>query len=375
MKEMKIKKENAVMNKIEQLIAKVQSDESEVSSAISQLAAMGMLAVPAILDAIRKNPERSNSALRETILQMHDPKLVDVFIELIHNDDINLVMTAFKGLGQSGDKRAMNPLIDYLLAPDNLETYRSLAASALGELGHREAIASLLKTTDEAIKDDMPKLAISTVIALAKLGNHDKASIAIALTRYKDDPIIRANAAEALQYSIGPGMFSALQGALHDNYFEVRLSAVDAMFYLGVREAIHELISSTNDDDESVANNALVRLRELTGERFVDPSMESLSRWWHDHGRTLQEMVCYRLGRPLWIPDIIAALEKPDTRMQVCKELKIITGKDFGFNPEILSDDQNDLQQRAQSWWEEGQHFERGQLYKYGYKQDIRDIF
>ncbi|HLK97693.1 MAG TPA: HEAT repeat domain-containing protein [Hymenobacter sp.] len=77
-------------------------------------------------------------------------------------------------------------------------------------------------------------------------------------------------ATEALQYVVVPGMFPTLQAALHNEDHKVRLAAVDAVFYLGIKEAIPELIACVQDESSIVRNNVWVRLYDLTGTWLKD---------------------------------------------------------------------------------------------------------
>jgi hypothetical protein len=278
-----------------------------------------------------------------------------------------------------------------------------LAAEALGELGDPRAIEVLLNVSnhilsepdiapaigglplpeDVEVDESMLRLLLSVAIALAKLGNHTMASIVISLLHYNssdvysDDEMIRTQAARALQYIVGSGIFRALQDALHDAYDEVRLNAIDAIFYLGIRDAISELILCVNDESTRVSEHVLTRLGDLTGKRFEDAvQLEDLQMWWSQHEKEYDSGICYRLGKPLWLPDVIALLKKKLQKSQVIQELQIITGLDFGYSPHVAVKSQTAVLKRAQAWWEqEGGHFEAGSLYKYGYKQDTRALF
>jgi hypothetical protein len=126
-----------------------------------------------------------------------------------------------------------------------------------------------------------------------------------------------------------------------------------------------------------VVNNVLVRLHDLTGTWFKDDvQTDELQEWWKQQQINYESGLCYRLGKPLHLPDVIALLEEPNQRKPVIQELKIITGVDFSLNPSFDSQGQEELVQRALQWWQqEGHRFEDGCLYKYGYKQDIKNIF
>ncbi len=391
------------MDEIKSLIRQAVRKGARADKVISRLAALGMPAVPAIIDAIREREKDPVWNLRKALLQIRDPDIVPVFIELIEDPNSNLMLTAFESLGRLKDTRAFKPLSDYLLDSTKQETRRSLAAKALGELGDLQAVEKLLIVARailqqpdvvpavkessisewEEIDESSLRLVLSIVVALSKLGNHEMVFVVTALVRYRnndvysDDEVIRAQAAEALQYVVGPGVFPALQSALRDDYAEVRLKSIDAVFYLGVKEGINELMQCVKDENSSVSNNAIVRLNDLTDEIFDhNAGVTQLKEWWSRHEEAYSAGICYRSGRPIWLPDVIALLDTPRLRDQVIRELRIITGRDFGYNPYIPAEDQGDLSKHAQAWWEaEVGRFEAGRLYKYGYEQNIHSIF
>jgi hypothetical protein len=325
-------------------------------------------------------------------------KEISQLIQDINSDNTDLVMAACQALGQSQNELALQPLLDALSS-----WRQSMAIEALGELRNPQAIEPLLKLGKEILNQPQVSQAINgqlnideedfdesllqllplIVIALAKLGNYEIAPITLLLTHYKSDDIysdaeiVRTNATKALQYVVIPGIFAFLKVALHDDYDEVRLEAIDAMFYLGTREAIIELISCVDDENSIVLNNVLVRLHDLTGMWFQADTQEvNLQKWWEEHQAEYKSEICYRLGKPIHIPSVIALLEESHKAKPIIQELKIITGVDFGSYPEGINQGLNLPIQIAQLWWiKEGHKFEDGCLYKYGYKQDIHNIY
>jgi hypothetical protein len=72
----------------------------------------------------------------------------------------------------------------------------------------------------------------------------------------------------------------------------------------------------------------------------------------------------------------LLATKQRGWRYWLFEELRIITGQDFGLNPLIPAEDQDEVVDRARAWVEaEGKRFEAGAVYKYGHKQDIQNIF
>jgi HEAT repeat protein len=374
--------------------------KSEKSAA--QLASIGMKAIPAVIDALRTKSKDTTQVLSKVLLLIHHPDMAQVLLNLINEEKSDLALTAFWALKLLKDPRTLQPLSSYLLDSTKHDTRRSLAAEVIGELGDPQAASILLEVVngilrkpdvtpvlkgrplsqDVEIDEGILRVVIAISVALAKLGNHEMAPVVISLLHYRssnvysDAEVIRTQAAGALKYVVGLGVFSALQGALRDDYDEVRLKAIDAMFYLGVKEAVNELILSLNDASSMVSELALIRLGDLSGEIFKnDMSVAELKVWWKRHEKKYNTGVCYRLGKPIWLPDVIALLKQAHLRDQIVRELQIITGFDFGYNPHISAKKQKNLLKQAQAWWDrKGHHFESGSLYKYGHKQDIYSL-
>ncbi len=267
-------------------------------------------------------------------------------------------------------------LLDIALDEEKGETERGRAVRALGDLGDGRAIDSLLTVHDRAVDDEEVRLAIEAVVALATLGNHDKAQTAIDLAG-DEDPTVRVWALPALQSIVGPGLLAALRTALKDEYAEMRLAAERGLFYLGVVESIEALIPHVEDESPDVANDARVMLHDITGDWIDDDAdVGQVRSWWEGRQAAFKDGICYRLGQPIELPPIIELLAEPMYRYQIIDELRVITGQNFGFDPTVPVDEQDAVLDRARSWWErEGYRFQPGRLYKYGYAQDIARVY
>ncbi|MEQ9358014.1 HEAT repeat domain-containing protein [Coleofasciculus chthonoplastes] len=374
------------MNKIENLIENVKKNDAEASASTSSLVQLGVTAVPSIISAMRESSTREARNLRQVIFHINNPEIVPLMIPLLNEENTYLRSTAFKMLGKLKDRRALQPLINQLMDVENLESARTWAANALGELQDSQAIEQLLRVVEQTLEQDELKyhynFVISTIVALAKLGDQQKASLIISLAR-EEDSIIRIEAVKALKHIVAPGLFSVLKEALHDQITEIRRDAMDAMFYLGVKEVIRELIFCVEDENSDLSQEAIYKLHGLTGEGLDDnQKIEELEKWWDEYKNELVGNVCYRLCQPIWLPNVIKVLEnnqhKPNKQSQLIQELYIITGKNFAeFSPKLSveHDDLNSVVVCAKTWWQqEGNRFEPGCLYKYGQKQDIHCI-
>jgi hypothetical protein len=346
-----------------------EADQGNDPRAILGLAALGMRAFGSVVDAIRGSDRMTAGGLGDALLRVRDPDLVPALVPLLDDEKTGLAIVAFQALGRSRDPRAFRPLADYLRDPEKRETRRSLAAAALGDLGDPRAIPELLDAVDAALKGKLFHLALEAVVALAKLGNHEKAEVAAGLATDKRKRDLRPRASEALQYAVGPGSLGALRSALKDKYAEVRVNAVDALFYLGLPESLGALVASARDKDPGVRGRVLVRIGMLAGQDFdelADP--RRVRKWWEAHELDFAPGVCHRLGRPIHLPDVIELLGEPNSRTTVVKELRIITGDDFGFD-RLVPDLDPGVLDRARDWWRaHSDRFVDGALYKYGHR-------
>lgn len=359
------------------LVKAVEVSSPQSQQATSQLLKAGVAALPSLIEAIRKSPRNTAGKLGDVILAMRDPERIPLLINLLNEKKASLIFVALQALGESRDERAFQPLLNHLMDDHNLETDRRLAAAALGELGNLKAIEELLKVAEEAQRVKALRLSLSCVIALAKLGNHEKASIVISVVNSEKDPSAQPLAVEALQYLVAPGVFQALEASAKSSYAEIRLKAIDGLLYFGTREAVESLIPYVNHKDPETSRHAISRINDLTGEDFEEGvSIKSLKTWWLKQQAKFGAGVCYRLGKPIWLPNIISLLEEPNTQARIANELRIITGSSFESNTLLPAANQPETLVVAQEWWKsEGHRFEPGALYKYGHKQDLNNVF
>jgi len=273
-------------------------------------------------------------------------------------------------------KVAIDPLLATALDTTMEETERWQAVRLLGDLGDVRAIDGLLLVHDQALADEEFVLSLLIVAALAKLGNHDKASTAIDLVAH-EDPTVRVYVAPVLQLVVGPRLLTALETVVHDEIPEIRLGAVQALFYLGTIEAIDILVGCVEDEDPDVVNDARIVLRDVTADVIGDATIGDVRLWWEQRRLAFETGICYRLGQPIWLPAIFEEFAEPNRRLQIMRELHVITGHDFDSTSSTsLSDQQDAVLDRAWSWWErEGYRFQPGHLYKYGYAQDIARVY
>lgn len=151
-------------------------------------------------------------------------------IQLLRSPDVQIRQFVAYLLGQTGDARAIEPLIDAL--QDEHVGVRGAAANALGTLGDTSAVPYL----KPLLRHSSPQLVVWAAFALTRLG-HDH--------------------------------FDAIEKALQNDDVDVRRSAILAMQQLGDKRAIPPLLAVGNDQrrrfdaDSTVAEAATKALISL----------------------------------------------------------------------------------------------------------------
>lgn len=400
------------MSEVEKLIAETGGGEAE--HAVMKLVEFGTPVIQHIVDAIHAGSSGNAWRLSTVLSQIHNPEAVPVLIGLMSDEDPPsdsgnshyVALSAIKALGNSNEPEAVEALVEALrigmLDPDGHSGRIAHCADALGTLRRPETIGMLNDAVDRIsnaphvapaiageppdeklyIDEDLLSTLLRLIIALAKLGEHDSVSKVIALTGYIGSSeysvyqTVRAEAAKALQHTVGPGAFAAIRSSLRDEYYEVRLEAMYAAFYLGAREAISELIECRDDEHPFLSNNIPVILEEITGASFFGfEERDNMLSWWEANQDYYEPGICYRFGQPVDLEQVILSLKYSDKREGAIKELRTVTGENFGFNPYIPIEKQTRLFSDARSWWaENGARYEKGALHKYGRQIDLRNI-
>jgi HEAT repeat protein len=384
------------MNEITGLIEQAKISGPEGTSASARLISLGAVAVLPVVEEIRRSPLDQVRVFSGILVRMRDPEAFPIIVSLLKDENPSVKLAAYEALGSLKDARALQPLLDSLSDPGNLEFTRGLAARTLGELGELRAREGLLQAarelvgaaaavrgfaevdrwTAEEADEDRLRLAIEIAVAMAKLGDQTMSPVVTSIVTGRqeapEESIIRSAAVRALTYVVGPGVFPTLRAALRSSDPELRGEAVDPLRYLGVVEAVGELIKAVRDEYESIAGNAFASIYDITGEwpdgkhSTEDVEREELARWWTLRRRRFRPGICYRLGKPIQLSPIIELLGEPRQRGRVVTELRVITGHDF-------SDQRLD---EAKKWCADNEkRFVAGRLYKFGYEQDVRRIF
>lgn len=148
--------------------------------------------VPVIISALindEKSDTRADAA--EVLGDIGDKRAVEPLIDALRDADYTVQWSAAEALGKIGDKRAVEPLITTLKTGD--EYLRKRAAEALGDIGDKRAVEPLIN----ALKDEDESVRSSAAEALGNIG--DVRAVEPLIDALKDeDWYVQYNAAKAL---------------------------------------------------------------------------------------------------------------------------------------------------------------------------------
>ena len=178
---------------------------------------------------------------------------------LNYRKDAYIREAAAKALGEIGDARAIEPLIDAL--KDESEYVRSAAAEALDKLGWQPDTEER-KAAYWAAKQEWDKC--------VEIGAPAVEPLIIALKDWR----VREAAAEALG-KIGAPAVEPLIDALRDKSEDVRKAAAEALGEIGDVRAVEPLIAALKDKDDDVREAAAEALVKI-GAPAVEPLIDAL---------------------------------------------------------------------------------------------------
>ena len=351
------------MAEFEERISRL-TDPSTQEEAIRGLASGGPSAIPEIAGAIRslKGPPQ---LLAWALQNVRGKGASEAFTALLRDDDTMVQLASIEALGHVGDEPGARELEAFLREPDQLPVPKGLAAEALGNLCYREAAPLLAETMAAAEKEKEPELAIQCAVGLAKLGDFRGYPVVLRGAQAKSKPLVRLAAVGALSWVAGDGMFPVLQRALGDKNVEVRRAAIEAVYYLGSRDAAEALVGSAGDRDDTAANNSMVFLRRITGEELEEGAAE-IRRWWSSRGEAFPTDVSTRLGVPVTPAAIAQIADDRMARSDAAREFSIYTGRYFGSDAYVRLHLEEISREISRLGREMSPRFEPGAVYKAG---------
>lgn len=246
---------------VEALLGAVDDPEELVRAKVYE--ALARSDDPRAISALRKAAVRDPSAaLRDAASQAalaavrHENPDVPGDLALLEAGDPAQRVNAARRLGQSGDWRALQPLL--AAARSGPMEVRQAALLALGHLGDHRAVPPLLELLDQT----SGPLRYHVLAALAWLG--DEAAVP-ALSRLVRDgePTTRQLSARALAWTDAPGTVPLLMGVTRDPAVEVRIELLHAVERLTDPARADLLRALLSDPEGAVRAEAAWRLAAL----------------------------------------------------------------------------------------------------------------
>ena len=201
----------------------------------------------------------------KAIANIKDTSVVGSLLYCLNNKDENykVRLACADALGKIGDKYATAPLIDLIQDEDEKSVYlKESAVSALGILGDDRAVDPLVSILEakQGFLDKFSFLKERIIEALGKLNtDNSKVQKAFRNSLLDRSPMIRINAIEAIMNSGEEDAYETIKPSLHDDDDEVKKNALIALYNLGGRDILDEVISmpSYNEFLKNEAQNLI----------------------------------------------------------------------------------------------------------------------
>ena len=187
-----------------------------------------------------------------------DPRVVELFMESLSDDDAEVRERAAWGLGRNRVETAVGPLSN-TLRDENAEV-RERAAWALGMIRGDTAVGPLSAALDDA----EPDVAEQAAWALGMIRSETAVNPLVGALDAAD-PDVREQAAWALGMIRSPSGVSGLAAALDDTEAKVRVEVVEALGRIRDASAVEALGGALSDGEPRVrreAAEALGRIRD-----------------------------------------------------------------------------------------------------------------
>lgn len=248
---------------------KAQYDKDELSEIYSKLLGEN------------KSPNFLRILIRE-IDRLKHPKNLDDLIDFILDCDlkdfndtgeyINLKVLCIKAISNYKDIKAVTPLLYCLNNKNENYKFRLAAAEALGKIGDKNAVESLI----DVVSDENEKSVYvreSAALALGMIGDSRALDAFVGILEAKKTfldkfTFLKERVIEALNkidFSSNKRAVAALKEALNDESPQVRINAIESLMNSNVDEAFDLIWKMLYDTDDEVRRNAVIALYNLEG--------------------------------------------------------------------------------------------------------------
>ena len=225
------------------------------------LGQMGDSAVVLLLEMAGSSAPSTREAAIEALGSTNSTRATDRVIEALTDPNANVRSAAARALGGTASDRAVQPLLQLLR--DESSVLRGQAASSLARLGSL-AIPGLISS----LKDSRPSVRQLAASALGDIGSKEAVAPLIDLVN-TDQSGARAEAIEALGKIGDPQAVTPILGVLRTGSVAVRKRAIGALGRFNDPRSIEALTTALSDQNEEVRQAAAVGLGDIGDERVV----------------------------------------------------------------------------------------------------------
>ena len=222
------------------------------------------------VDLKTSNSEKVRYNAARVLGEMGDSKAVEPLIDVLKHDKNGSVrLYAARALGELGDSKATIHLIESLREDRNVDV-RVRAARALGRLGGEIVVEPLV----EALNDENPQVCITATDALIEIG--DVATDALMESLDHEKVNVRCDATRALGEIGNKKAVDKVINMLYDEWVNVRIYAVTSLGKLNDTKAVPALIDvmKNRNENELVRAGAAAALGVLRDQRALLPLRE-----------------------------------------------------------------------------------------------------
>jgi len=264
--------------------------QSATSDSATSVQARGRdTAVPALLSVVNDENVAVRLAAIEALGQQGDPRAIDALVQALRNDtDVRVREAAAEALGNIDSPRAVPGLIA-ALGSEKVAAVRAKIAWALGEIDDPRAVDALAG----AVRDPEVQVRREAVWALGEL--ETPAAVPTLIPALRDSDVeTRKRAAEALGNLESPDAISALGAATKDADAEVRKQAVEALGDIGDKRALPVLTAAMSDAEVEVRREAISAIGQLED---LDSAPQALLTALKDEDREVRKAAAEALGQ------------------------------------------------------------------------------
>ena len=295
-------------------------------------------ALPWLLEAMRSGPSRRRWRIIGAIGRLGDPRACEPLIAELEGDSDQQYFA--EALGELGDARAVGPLISVATDARRETFARTGAIRALGKLRHQriyDVLVGLLDDTDEyvprwaagALGEFGDARAVEVLVQQVERGNRDRRECLTALAKLDTSRGLETLLAAMTSNEYGVSEIAAgglgrigdaralpaLRKALKDSSGDTCSAAAIALATMGDREAVDDLLQAVARNDTG-AIGAARALAELGDERAVQPLLRAMSTKHYRVPPAAAEALG-RLGAPAAFDQLVQALEAESADLRV----------------------------------------------------------